>query len=176
MTREILFFAVAASILGTVFLVSLIELIFTIRRRRVHRHIQEQIKAIRAQYNNSINQLVLEDESKIESTEKELAQATSQVQEEKIALEKNYKEKIDSITQKSKKALEAAKARAKKLEEEAELKADEYLQSRQKEVEEELMNLVIAVTKKVLPAGISYEIQKELVIQALKDLKTGNEE
>jgi flagellar biosynthesis/type III secretory pathway protein FliH len=51
------------------------------------------------------------------------------------------------------------------------MKAEEYLATRQKEVEADLMNLVMHVTKKVLPKGISYEAHKDLVVAALRDVK-----
>ena len=57
---------------------------------------------------------------------------------------------------------------------EAELKAEEYLASRKAEVEQELMNLVMSVTKKVLPEGLNYDAQKELVMHALQDAKIGS--
>ncbi|MCC2631967.1 MAG: hypothetical protein K0S20_666 [Patescibacteria group bacterium] len=173
--REILFFAIGASLTGTVFLVSLIELIFTAKRRREHEQLDQKIKEIKTQYNQSINELVLKDDAEITAVQENLAETASHVEEEKETIEKTYKDQIESLTAESKKALEAAKAKAKKMEALAKQQAEDYLESRQQEVEEELMDLVISVTKKVLPKGLTYEAQKQLVMDALRDVKTEGE-
>ena len=170
--REILLFATISALLGTVFLVSLLELILTIRRRKISEGLRQKVKELRATYNESVNKLVLDDDAKLAAIEEKLNTATATLTEEKANLEKSYQEKIDGITAKSEKALKQAQLKAKKLSEEAKEKADEYSKERRKEVEDELMNLVISVSKKVLPDGISYEAQKELVMQALNDVKT----
>jgi len=169
--RELFFFAVGASIVGTVFFVSLAELIYTIRRRKVHEDLEARLQEFKTTYTESMNKLVSEDESKIEAAEKIAKEASSTIEKEKEAITKEYQAEIEELQANSEKALASAKARAKKLEEEAKLKAEEYLNARKKEVEQELMDLVIAVTKKVLPAGISYETQKDLVLKALQDVK-----
>lgn len=172
--RELLFFAILACIAGIIFFVSLLELIFTTRRRKVNEELQAKLKELRATYNTSVNKMVLEDEAKIEEAEKQAELAAQKVEEEKKALEADYQAQIADITADSRKALDTAKAKAKKLEQEAHQKAEAYLAERQKEVEEELMNLVISVTKKVLPEGISYDAHKELVMQALRDVRIEN--
>ena len=79
---------------------------------------------------------------------------------------------IKALREKSHKALEKAEEKAHKLEHDAKQQAEEYLEKRKKEVEAELMDLVIKVTKKVLPEGLTYEAHKELVVQALRDVRT----
>lgn len=174
--REVLIFAVGASVVGTIFLVSLIELLFTIRRRKVHQDIEQKIKEMKTSYNESINKMVLEEEQKLEEADKQVEEMSQQLNTDKEQIEEEFKEKIDDIKSSSEKALANAKAKAKKLEQEAHLKAEEYLESRKKEVEEELMNLVLSVTKKVLPEGLTYEAHKELVMSALKDVRATNQE
>jgi len=174
--REIAIFSLAAVVVGTIFLVSLLELLLSIRRRKVNQELQNQIKELKAQYNTSINELVLKDDAAITTTESQLQEATAALATEKEALEGEYKKKLADLTKSSKKSLDAAKERASHLKDEAEQQADDYLASRKQEVEEELMNLVIAVSKKVLPKGISYEAQKELVMEALRDVKAEGKE
>jgi F0F1-type ATP synthase membrane subunit b/b' len=169
---QLLIFSAAAALLATVFLVSLLELIFTIKRRKVHEGLQRQIKDLKASYNESINQLVIQDDATITTAEQQVTTLTSSLTGEKETLEKTYKTQLEEVTASSKKALEAAKKRADKVRQEAEAEANDYLASRKQEVEEELMNLVIEVSKKVLPKGISYEAQKELVMEALRDVQT----
>ncbi len=169
--RELFFFAVGASIVGTVFFVSLVELIYTIRRRKVHEDLEARLKEIKSSYTESITKIVTEDRAKLEVAEKTAAEAGSTIQHEKEAITQEYEGRIEELQANSEKALAHAKAKAKKLQEQAELEAEEYLNARKKEVEQELMDLVIAVTKKVLPSGISYEAHKELVLKALNDVK-----
>jgi flagellar biosynthesis/type III secretory pathway protein FliH len=172
MNREIPFFIIIAYLSGAIFLVSLIELGLTVRRRSVNEQLKGAYKEIQKRYNQSINRLVLEDDSRLESVEKEAETLNAHLSEDKVAAEKEYKAQIDALMLESKKAVEAAQARAKRLEQSAKQEATQYLQDRQKEVEEELMNLVIAVAKKVLPEGISYETQKDVVMKALRDVQT----
>lgn len=169
--RELLFFATIASLVGTVFFVSLIELILSIRRRKINVQLQAKIKELKSHYNDSVNSLVVTDGKALEETEKKLEEVSTTLTKEKEELEATYKEKIDGITASSQKSVESAKAKAKKLEEEAKQQADEYMDARRKEVENELMDLVLSVSKKVLPPGISYDAHKELVMQALRDVK-----
>jgi len=169
--RELFFFAVGASIVGTIFFVSLVELIYTIRRRKVNEGLNERLKEIRASYTDNARKLYTEEETKLHSAEEKVTGASEEIAKEKQLVVEEYEEKIDKLEESSEKALATAKAKAKKLEEEAKLRAEEYLNARKKEVEQELMDLVIAVSKKVLPEGITYDGHKELVIKALDDIK-----
>ena len=65
--REIFLFAVGASIVGTVFFISLIELIFTIQRRKANTELEEKLKELKTTYTEQVNNLVLEEEEKIET-------------------------------------------------------------------------------------------------------------
>lgn len=169
--RELFFFAIGVSLAFTVLVVSIVELIFTVKRRKAAHEVEQKIKQMKADYNASINALVLEDEKKLEEAEEKGESVETQAKQQEEELKAEFETKLDAITKDSTKALDTAKARAKKLEAEARQKADEYMKNRQQEVEEELMNLVLSVTKKVLPAGISYENHKELVMQALREVK-----
>jgi Skp family chaperone for outer membrane proteins len=168
--KDILFFAVGASLVGTIFLVSLIELIFTLRRRKVHNELESKLKEMKSTLNQTINQIVLDDEKKILESEKEVAEAKTNLEAERVALEREYQEKLKAITDHSREELSAARARAKRMQEQAELKAEEYLSDRKREVEKELMQIVLSVSRKVIPKGISYDAQRELVMRALRDL------
>ena len=172
MSREILFFTAITYISGTIFLVALIELAFTVQRRKANNRLQHSYKEIKARFNQSINTIVLRDDAELEEAEKEVEEISTHVSEEKATIEKSFQDQIEELTKESNKALEAAKAKAKRLEQVAKIQADDYLRDRQKEVESELMNLVISVTKKVLPEGISYAGQKDLVMKALADIQT----
>jgi flagellar biosynthesis/type III secretory pathway protein FliH len=174
--REVFIFAAGASVVGTIFLVSLIELFFTRKRRKIREELDLKVKEMKASYNESINKMVLEEEEKLEEADKQVETMTKQMTTEKTHAEEEFKEKIDEVKSHSDKAIAKAKARAKELEHEAHQKAEEYLESRKKEVEQELMNLVLSVTKKVLPAGLTYETHKELVMEALKDVRATNQE
>lgn len=173
--REIVLFAFGASIAGTVFLVSLIELVLTVRRRKMNQEIEAKVKELRSYYNDSVNELVIKGDAEIIAATENVEDLNDKLQTQTSSIEQQYQEKIDALTAQSKKELEAAKAKAKKLQQEAKIQADDYLQSRQKEVEQDLMNLVISVTKKVLPSSLSYEVQKELVMDALRDVKSESE-
>lgn len=168
---KIYIFLIGAVVVGTIFLVSLLELLFTIRRRKVNARLRQKLQELKGNYTESINKMVLENDAKLEETEKKLEVVSENLSKEKGSLEEEYKRKISDITAKSKHSLELAQDKAKRLEMEAHQKADVYLEERKKEVEEELMNLVISVNKKVLPEGISYSAQKELVMKALHDVK-----
>lgn len=168
--RGLIVFVVGAAVSGTFFCVSFIELLLTIRRRKAQAELDQHIKELKASYNEQLNRVVLEDEAKLEELEEKATNEVSTDTERDI-LKTEYEAKLAEVTAKSNKAVDAAKAKAKKLEQEAKLQADEYLAERQQEVEEELMDLVLSVTKKVLPEGITYEGQKELVLQALRDVR-----
>jgi flagellar biosynthesis/type III secretory pathway protein FliH len=170
--REIFLFAMGASIVGTVFLVSLIELIFTIQRRRTHSEYESKVKQLKEQFNTSINQVVLEDSEKLDEVEDKLSHLSKELKTQKKEIKKTYEEKIDDLTEAREAAIAEAKEHIKKVEKDAEMKAERYLQKRQKEVEEELVGLVISVTKKVLPESLTYNAQKELVMKALASVRT----
>ena len=173
--REIFFFAIGATVAGTMFLVALVELFFTVRRRKVHEELTHKLQEIKVSYNQTLNSVVTEQETKLEESDKAVEAAHAEVEAQKAELTKEFEDQVDQVKAKSGHAVEIAKARAKKMEKEAEMKAEAYLETRKTEVEQELMNLVMNVTKKVLPASLPYEIQKELVINALRDAKTGND-
>jgi len=175
MHSALLIFIIASIITGTIFLVALFELIFTVKRRKVQDELQTKVHQLKTTYNESINKMVVEEDGKLEEAEKEVAAAADQAKIEKEHLEESYKEQLEEATHDSKAAMERAKARAHKLEEEARMKADEYVANRQQEVEEELMDLVMHVTKKVLPQGLTYEGHKDLVLSALRDIKVAKE-
>lgn len=172
--RDILIFGIGAVLAASVFIVSLLELLFTVRRRKVNEQIAQQIHTLKTSYNQSVNQMVHEDEAKLQTADKTLEELHAQTEEERKALEATYQEKIAKVEEKSEKALKRATEHAHKMEEEARMKAEEYLETRKGEVEAELMNLVLTVTKKVLPEGLDYNIHKELVMRALQDAKTGS--
>jgi flagellar biosynthesis/type III secretory pathway protein FliH len=172
--RELFIYAVGATISGTIFLVALVELFFIIRRRKVREELEHKLQELKTKYNESVNTLVAEEEGKLEEADKQVEAAHAEVTTQKEELTKHYQEEIKKLEENSKEALEHARARAKKLEEEAKMKAEAYLETRKTEVEQELMNLVMNVTKKVLPESLSYDLQKELVMRALADAKTGH--
>ena len=172
-TRELLIFSIVASLAAAICLLSMVELALTVRRRRIAERLHGQLKDFKASYNETINRLVLEQDA--DSAPKPEQESQSAVPtEDRAAIEEEVKKKYEGLEEKNRKALENARARAKKLEDEAKHQADDYLSSRKKEIEEELMGLVISVSKKVLPEGISYDAHKELVMQALREVKTGD--
>jgi flagellar biosynthesis/type III secretory pathway protein FliH len=171
--REIFIFAIGATLAGTVFLVSLVELFFTIRRRKIREELERKLQDLKTAYNQSVNQMVSEEEGKLEEADKQVEAAHAEVEEQKEELTKEFQTKIEKLEEESNHALEQAKAKAKKLEQEAKMKAEAYLETRKTEVEQELMSLVMNVTKKVLPDSLPYDIQKDLVLKALRDAKTG---
>lgn len=164
-------FLVTAAFAGTVFGVSLLELIFTVRRRKQNEKLKEHWTNIRTTYNQTVNKLVLEEEAGIQEAEKLTQEATAQIEVTKQDVVAEYELKMKELDAKRTKQIEAAKARAKELEKEAKQKAEDYLASRKEEVEQDLMNLVISVTKKVIPESLSYEVQEELVLQALRTVQ-----
>jgi|GEM_PF-5236757 len=170
--KEIFIFAIGATVAGTIFLVSLVELFFTIRRRKVKEGLEQKLQELKKAYNESVNSMVKEEEGKLEVADKQVEEAHAEVEAQKEEITNEYKEKIDALEKESDHALDLAKARAKKLEEEAKMKAEAYLETRKTEVEQELMSLVMNVTKKVLPESLTYDLQKELVMHALEDAKT----
>jgi flagellar biosynthesis/type III secretory pathway protein FliH len=172
--REILLFAAGASLAATIFLVAVLELIFTIKRRKLHEQLDAKVKEMKASYNQQVNQLVMEEEQKLQAADEHVETVTTQAEEEKKQVETEFTQRMQKLEEETEKALAKAKEHAKKMEQEAKLKAEEYLESRKDEVEQELMNLVMSVTKKVLPQSLTYEIQKELVIAALKEAKLGS--
>lgn len=173
--RELLFFAIGATVAGTAFVVSLLELLLTVRRRKAEEAVREQVANLKTSYNEAIQRVTQDDLQKLQEVKGEVDGIKAKSQEDKGKLEEEYQQKLNEALSASQKELEAAKARAKKLESEAKLKAEEYLAQRQHEVEEDLMNLVVDVTKRVLPKGLSYDIQKELVLEALREIKAHHE-
>jgi len=171
MHELVAFFAIAC-LSGAILLVSIVELAFTVRRRKVQESLERQLKELRVAYNESVNKLVLEGDSKLTETEQQLEEVGTQAATIKEQLEQDHAAEINELKEKSRKALERAQEKARTLEKEAKEQAGAYLEKRKKEVEDELMNMVITVVKKVLPAGITYEAHKELVAEALRDIKT----
>lgn len=168
--RELLVFFIIACLAAGVLLVSLVELAFTVRRRKAQESLEAQLKDLRAAYNESVNKLVLEGDSKLTDTDQQLEDLNGARDTDKEELSAEHKKELDALREKSRKALEKAEEKAHRLEAEAKVSADAYMNQRRKEVEAELMDLVITVSKKVLPKGISYEVHKELVTQALNDV------
>ena len=168
--NTLLFFLVCATLAATIFLLALIELAFTVRRRKTERQLRDQLHAIKTSYNESINRVVLETDAKQETKTDTGDTATAQ-KAQAAKTEATHKEQIELALHSQDQALAKAKARAKLLESQAKVAADEYLAARQKEVESELMDLVMHVTKKVLPETLTYEIHKELVLQALREVQ-----
>lgn len=171
--RELIIFAAGASLAATIFFVAVIELIFTIKRRKINQKLQEHMKTLKVNYNQTVNKLVQEEEQKLQAADKTTEEVTARATEEKKKVEEAAKAEIEEVKEDAEKEVAQAKAHAKKLKEQAEMKAEEYLESRKEQVEQELMTLVMSVTKKVLPEGLTYEAQKEMVMTALKDAKTG---
>lgn len=171
--RELLVFFIIACLAAGVLLVSLVELAFTVRRRKAQENLQGQLKELRAAYNESVNKLVLEGDSQLIDTEQQLDELNGASDSVKEELSAEHSKELDALREKSRKALEKAEEKAHRLEAEAKESADAYMKQRRKEVEAELMDLVITVSKKVLPEGISYDAHKELVAQALKDVYAG---
>ena len=174
--RELLAFFIIACLSGAVLLVSIVELLFTVRRRRVQENLEAQLKELKVAYNESVNKLVLDGDAKITETEEQLEKVNDQSNATKEELEQAHAAELKALTEKSKKALEKAQERARTLEKEAKEQAEDYMAKRKQEVEEELMSLVISVVKKVLPEGITYEAHKELVAEALRGIKTDKRE
>lgn len=172
--REIVIFAGIASLAATVFFVALLELIFTTKRAKVVGELTEKVKEIRQSFTVQTNALVQEQEAKLSEAEAKVQAATAEAEEAKKATEAELKAKLAKVKSSSAKEVERAREHAREMEKEAERKADEYLESRKEEVEQELLNLVINVTRKVIPDGISYDVHKELVMRALLDAKTEN--
>lgn len=170
--RGILVIALGAGIIGTIFFVSLIELLFTLRRRKVHAQLEERLKQVKVSYNEGVNKIVMESEAKVDSTEEQLKKASEQLQSTEAEAKAKFEAELEKVKTQSDKQIDAAKAKAKKFEAEAKEKAEAYYATRQKEVERDLMNLVISVTKKVLPQGLTYEVQKDLVLEALRNVKS----
>lgn len=169
--RDILLFAIGASVVGTVFFVSLIELIFTVKRRKTLIEIEKKAKEMKAQFNDSINQMTLAESTKMQEADAKIEALNQQINDEKARLEQEYQTKMKEANEIHEDSLRKAKERARKMHQEAEKSASEYLSNRRREVEQELVQLVISVSKKVLPADISYEAQKELVMRALHEIK-----
>jgi flagellar biosynthesis/type III secretory pathway protein FliH len=162
--RQIFIFAIGASIVGIVFFVSLIELIITIRRRKAHHALEARIKELKTTYNESVNHLLIEGEGKLEETEKQVTDISGKVEGEKAQITTEYEAKLEKLKEEADKEVAHAKA--------AKLKAEEYLASRKDEVEHDLMDLVMSVTKKVLPESLDYQAHKELVLEALRDVRS----
>lgn len=176
MPTTILIFITIAVVAATVFAVSLLELFLTSRRLRIEAGLRRQISDLKSEYNLSLNRIILEDDAKLSEVETQIAALSEQDQNkpnpEVAAAESSAQAELEQ----SRKELERAKQRAKKSDEIARQKADDYFKTRQAEVENVLMDLVIDVTKKVLPDGLTYEVHKELVLQALQQVRSeGNE-
>ena len=169
--KELLFFGIGASVAGGIFVVALVELLFSRKRKKVEHEIKEQIDGLKESYSTTLGQVTTQDAEKLSAARKEVDAIKSSLGKEKEDLEAKYKAELDEALADSQKELESAKAKAKKLQEQAKLQADEYMASRTKEVEDELVGLVLDVTKRVLPGTLTYEIHKELVLQALRDVR-----
>lgn len=176
MPTATLIFITIAVISATVFAVSLLELLLTSRRLRIEAGLRHQISDLKTEYNLSLGRIVLEDDAKLNEADKQIAMLSEQDHSEQNQTTSAAETAAQTELEQSRKELEHAKQRAKKSDEIARQKADDYFKTRQAEVENELMDLVIEVTKKVLPEGLTYESHKELVLQALQQIRTeGNE-
>ena len=176
MPTTLFFFLSIATISATVFFVSFLELVLTYRRRRIDAELILKQREMRAQYNLSLNQIVLSSDAKLLALEKERNNISEQYQTEQSSLTANAELSTKRELDQSHKELERAKKRAKKMEGIAEQKADEYFKTRQTEVEAELMDLVLKVTKEVLPESLEYNAHKELVMQALQQVRSEEHE
>ena len=157
-------FLALAILFGTIFLVALIELLLNSRKIRLEGEIRSKIDTLKNSYSERISALAAEKISYLDALAKQPVEKI-----DTYALEAEYEEKLAHITASDHKQLERAQDKAKKLEAQAKLQADQYLDERKKQVEAELVELVLHVTKKVLPEGLTYSIQKELVIKALQE-------
>ena len=176
MPTAILIFITIAVIAATVFAVSLLELFLTSRRLRIEAGLRRQISDLKSQYNLNLNRIVLEDDAKLSEVDKQIAILSEHSQSEETPAASLAETSAQTELEQSRKELERAKQRAKKSDEIAHQKADDYFKTRQAEVENELMDLVIDVTKRVLPEGLTYEVHKELVLQALQQVRSEGDE
>jgi flagellar biosynthesis/type III secretory pathway protein FliH len=164
-------FAIGASIAGAIFLVSLVELILTVRRRKIKESLEKKLADLKAAYNMSVSQLTLEKSTESEKLSQIEQQLTEKFTAEKTELEKDLHSKVSEVEKKANQALNRAKEKAKALQAEAQLKAEEYLEKRRDEVEDDLQELVLSITKRVLPEGLTYEVHRDLIAAALKEAK-----
>ena len=174
--REIVIFASIASLAATIFLVALFELIFSVRRRKVMLAVELKVKEMKQSYTEQTNTLMQEQELKLQEAELKAETALQEAETVKSSSASELKERMSKLRATAAKEVDRAKEHAKAMEQEAERKADEYLESRKEEVEQELLSLVMSVTRKVIPTGISYDVHKELVMRALQDAKTETNE
>lgn len=166
----LIFFALGAGISGTILIMSGFELFFTIKRRKHMQALETQLATLKTGVTEQMNKLTLErDQMAVDQAAAE-AEMEKQLKEEKKMLETKFEEKLEKAKAKGGVALAEARKEARELEKHAEDQAEAYLEKRKAEVEEELVDLVVDVSKRVLPKGISYQAQKELVMQALRDL------
>lgn len=167
--NSLLIFLIGAIVSAAVLVVSGVELVLSVQRRKKIEALTQQITEIKAQYTAELNKLTLKEDEVLDAKEDEIEALKDELKEETGNLEEKYKDKLDAANKKAKHALEKAKAEVSKIEGKAKAEAEAYMEKRKAEVEEELVDLVMNVSRKVLPKGISYEAQKDLVMQALRD-------
>jgi flagellar biosynthesis/type III secretory pathway protein FliH len=171
MNQSLLIFVAIAALAGAVFGIAFIELIFTSRRRKADTELHWQIKDLKAAYTAEINRLVVEETDELDEMDDKLASVSTADTAAQEALVTGYQEQLAKLDKESREALARAKAKARKLELEAKESADDYLTERKKEVEADLMDLVLHVTRQVLPATLTYDVQKQLVLEALREIE-----
>lgn len=173
----IVIFSFGSTIILTIFLVTLIEFILSHTRKE---HTEETIKvdedALKKEHEKAISDLKKDYEEKLKAaTTEEKKEDKKEDSSEKETLVKKYEEKIAELSTGNSKALEKAKEKIKTMEDAAKVEIEEYMKNREEEVEDQLMDLVLSVTKKVLPAGLPYEIQKDLVLKSLQEVRSEEE-
>ena len=98
------------------------------------------------------------------------------VQDVASVFEEHSKEEYERIIQaakaKEKEILSEAKLEAKKIVQDADGDLDEFKIERMQEVERNMVKMVMAVTEKVLEQSLTTRQHKELIYQALDEIKT----
>lgn len=170
---EVLIFSLGTTVILTIFLVTLIEFVLSHGRKGESEKEETDHEKIEEEHKKELADLKKKYETKLKEAEKAATDApldVSKAEEDDMA--KKYEAQIAEMTSSNEKELEKAKEKIKKMEADAKIEVEEYMNARESEVEDQLMELVLSVTKRVLPDGLTYEIQKELVSSALQEARS----
>ncbi len=155
-----------------VFLLLLIGLIifFVLKDRDVEKKLREELETIKKVYDEKTN-LFKEEADKAKDLANISEQNYDAIQKEidSIKIEYENKEKTlnDNIEAKIKELSELEETAVKR----AEDRVREYEKSQKTEIEKNMVDLVINVTKKVFEKSLTYEDHKRIIEKSISDLK-----
>ena len=159
--------------------VLLIGVYFNLREKKIHKLASSKIKELQDKYAKIVTekrQIESAELQKLKNIANELEEEYKNIRVTKRTLsaaEERNKNIVD--TTEFKQILHDAKIKAAQIVRDAKINAEEeaedYLEHKKREIETKIVDLVIAITKKILSGGLSYDQHKKAIEDAFMEME-----